>query len=578
MPQPAQTVLPRTLQEAYRRELAALQASNAVARVWSRDAALWPRPADPKKSAELTLNWLDLPAQMSEYMRRVAKCAEVLDSGRFDALVLVAMGASNLAAHAVAELSAAKRVKRFLVLDSTDPAAILRIEQEVDLRRAFFVIANKTGKLIELHALLLYLLDRLRVLGVAKPGQQFIALTDENSYLAEMGKGYRFHDVFFDPPGISGRYSSPIHFDLLLSAIGGVEIAQLEARARAVREACGAAIAPETNPAAQLGAFLAAAAQSPSSRLFLSAPSESGAFLRCVAYVVGTSTGKERQGVVPLFADLGERDDFPFGDAAAVIFSLRGEAEPSFERARALAAKHNLPSVEIKLDGVESFGAELLKWNLATVLACSLLEVNPFDEPDVFRGRQSAQHLLENLASQESVRFPTVRVSEGGIELRAESNTRQQISTLSLAEALRTFLDLRSSKGYIALLGFLDTSDEVWASLQCLRKQLEAQTGIPVQPAFGPRYLHYLGQTLKGGPPNGLFVILTAAAERDVAVPGAGYTFGQMQRALALGDFEALYRNGERVIWLDFGQGLSAGLPQLEQSLAASLAHLRNTA
>lgn len=578
MPLAAQTVSPRTLEEAYRHELAGLQASSAVARLWAKDFTLWPGARNSPKSESLALNWLDLPAQMGEYMRRVQKVAVLLDSGWFECVVFLAMGASNLAAHAVAKLAPTKRVKRFVVLDSTDPATILRVESQVDLRRALFVVANKSGKGIELHALLLYFLDRLRALGVAKPGEQFIGVTDENSYLAEISKGYQFREIFFDPPGISGRFSSLIHFDLLLAGICGVESAKLDAHARAMREACGTSAPDASNPALQLAPLLAAAARSPSSRLFLAADPSMAPFLRCIGYVIGASTCKERQGIIPLFCELGDDGKLPAASGVLALFAMRGRNTAGFERAQSLAAEGNLPAVAIELEDVESLGAELLKWNIAAVLAGSSLGVNPFDEPEAMRSRQAMQQVIERLATQQNVRLPTVRVSEGGIELRAEGATRQQISTLNVAAALRAFFDLRHSDGYLAILGFLDSSVQVWSALTELRAQIESAIAIPVETALGPRYLHYLGQFLKGGPPRGIFLILTAATERDVGVPGAGYSFSQLQGALALGDFEALHRQGESVIWLHFSRGFARGIRQLLETLGGARAQLRPTA
>jgi len=143
---------------------------------------------------------------------------------------------------------------------------------------------------------------------------------------------------------------------------------------------------------------------------------------------------------------------------------------------------------------------------------------------------------------------------------------------------LRTFFDLRQPDGYLAILGFLDSSAEVWSALMELCAQIEGETGIPAQPALGPRYLHYLGQFLKGGQPRGIFLILTAAAEHDVAVPGAGYSFSQLQGALALGDFEVLHRQSESVIWLHFSSGFAAGIRQLLGTLRGAHAQLRPTA
>ena len=578
MPLAAQTVSPRTLEEAYRHELAGLQACRAVARLWAKDFTLWPAPEHSSKSESLALNWLDLPAQMGEYMRRVQKAAALLGSGRFESVVFLAMGASNLAAHAIAQLAPITRVSRFLVLDSTDPATILRVESQIDLRQTLFVVANKSGKVIELHALLLYFLDRLRVLGVIKPGEQFIAVTEENSYLAEMGKSYQFREIFFDPPGIGGRFSSLIHFDLLLAGLCGAEPARLEERARAMREACGPSAPEPDNPALQLAALLATAARSPSGRLFLAADPGLAPFLRCIGCVVGATTGKQRQGIVPLFCDIGGDGMLPSAGGVLALFAMRGRNTAGFERAQSIAAERSLPTVTIELEDLESLGAELLKWNIAAVLACSALALYPFDEPEAARGRHAMQQVIERLATQENIRLPAVRVSDGGLELRAEGATRRQISTLSLSAALRTFFDLRHPDGYLAILGFLDSSLEVWSALTELRARIESEIAIPVQPAFGPRYLHYLGQVLKGGPPRGIFLILTAAEERDIAVPGAGYSFGQLQGALALGDFEALHRQGESVIWLHFSCGFASGIRRLLEIVRGTRAQLRPTA
>jgi hypothetical protein len=65
---------------------------------------------------------------------------------------------------------------------------------------------------------------------------------------------------------------------------------------------------------------------------------------------------------------------------------------------------------------------------------------------------------------------------------------------------------------------------------------------------YGPRYLHSTGQLHKGGPNTGVFVIVTAPAEADLPVPGAPYSFGVLEMAQALGDFQSLDGAGRRVL------------------------------
>jgi hypothetical protein len=99
--------------------------------------------------------------------------------------------------------------------------------------------------------------------------------------------------------------------------------------------------------------------------------------------------------------------------------------------------------------------------------------------------------------------------------------------------------------------------------------------GIPVLLSTGPRYLHYFEQVYKGGPEKGLFLILTGEPTEEIVIPGAGYTFGQLQLALAQGDFESLELRHKLVIRVHLAQGLEAGLGELEQAIQQALEDTR---
>jgi hypothetical protein len=69
--------------------------------------------------------------------------------------------------------------------------------------------------------------------------------------------------------------------------------------------------------------------------------------------------------------------------------------------------------------------------------------------------------------------------------------------------------------------------------------------------------------------------MLTGEATEDIAIPRAGYTFGQLQLALALGDFESLEFRQRRVVRLHVTKGLEQGLAQIEQAMQQALANTR---
>jgi glucose-6-phosphate isomerase len=107
------------------------------------------------------------------------------------------------------------------------------------------------------------------------------------------------------------------------------------------------------------------------------------------------------------------------------------------------------------------------------------------------------------------------------------------------------------------------------------REHLETKVGVPVLLSAGPRYLQYFEQVYKGGPSEGLFLILTGEPAADIEIPGAGYTFGQLQLALALGDFDALESRQKFVVRLHFTRESGQSLSEVEQILQRALSHTR---
>ncbi|RME00639.1 MAG: transaldolase, partial [Deltaproteobacteria bacterium] len=89
---------------------------------------------------------------------------------------------------------------------------------------------------------------------------------------------------------------------------------------------------------------------------------------------------------------------------------------------------------------------------------------------------------------------------------------------------------------------------------------------------YGPRFLHSTGQLHKGGPDEGVFLQLTAQPHFDLPIPGAGYTFGTLRDAQAIGDYLALERRGRRIVRVHLGNDVEAGLSILERTLAQALA------
>jgi glucose-6-phosphate isomerase len=561
---PSHTISAEKLEEAWRREMKQLASAETVKRLWAKDETLWPHAKAQKRLITDNLSFLGLPDQIGPYMMRAAALASTAEREGFRDLVFIAMGDSNLAAESVAHIGSAQRPQKFFLLDSTDPAAIRRVSDQIDLNRTLFVFANKSGKRIETHALLLYFLNRLRGHRADEAGRCFVAVTEENSYLSELARNYNFLGVFLDPPGIKGRYSSLIHFGLLLSAVWRLDPQELVTRAKLMREQCSRAL-NDGNTAAELAAFLAAAEASGNDKLLLVSSKSLQASTYRIAQLVGASTSKGGQGLIPVCGGLPGANEGALRGCVAAVLKMRGAEDADLASNEAILRHHRVPTVSIEMNGQEDLGGEMFRWEIATVLACSLLEVNPFDEPDVQEGRERVSVLLDEYVAKNVWPPRTARVREKSIELYAEGEMRRHISTLSLSEALRTFLGAMPAGGYLAIITFASSSGETEAALGRIREHLASSRGIPVLLSSGPRYLRYFEQVYKGGPDKGLFLMLTSESKSDVAIPGAGYTFGQLQMALALADFDSFEMRHKLAMRLHLTQGLEQGVAEIEE-------------
>jgi hypothetical protein len=179
-----------------------------------------------------------------------------------------------------------------------------------------------------------------------------------------------------------------------------------------------------------------------------------------------------------------------------------------------------------------ALGAEFFCWEMATAIACGLLGVHPFDQPNVQQAKDMAERLLREGAKGK------------GIEATGDGTS------------IRGVLERASPRDYAAVLAYLPATPDTRAALNKLRRRIAEEYQIATCLGFGPGYLHSTGQLFKGGPPKGHFIFITSEADGDIAIPGREYTFGTLANTQALGDMGALRSLGRPVAHVHLG-GLS---------------------
>ena len=567
MPLTSQRISPGYLADAYREESNRLQAGEAVQKLWARQPGLWKDDAEHARIIANRLGWIDVLDSMraeTPALRNLA--SDVKESGVCD-LVLLGMGGSSLAAEVFSLTFPAPLGQRFFVLDSTDPASIQHVERSIDLAHTLFIVASKSGKTIETLSQFFYFHRRLTQAGIRPEGRSFLAITDRGSYLDHLADEYSFRLTFHNPPDIGGRYSALSYFGLVPAALWCVDIDAVLGSAMEMRAACSPEGEADANPALQLGSLLGAAARRGDDKLILLSTPKLAPLGDWIEQLVAESTGKEERGIIPVAGGVAPPLDVLARGCVTAALTLEGDDRATLDPILRALEERGAPFLEIQLNTPAQLGAEFFKWETATALTGASLAINPFDEHNVQESKDNTARILEAFEISGEMPLGSPRLVESGIELFADGAMRGSISTLQLTAALRTFFSERRPDDYLAILAYVARDAANGAELDALCATLAERLSLPVLLGYGPRYMHSIGQLYKGGPDSGMFLMITSRKPVDLPIPGAKYTFGQLEMAQALGDLQSLGRLGKPALRLHLAEGVRTGLAALRRAV-----------
>ncbi|GHJ52685.1 glucose-6-phosphate isomerase [Nonomuraea sp. TT08I-71] len=513
---------------------AALVAANLPARLAAKDPTLWGPEAEA--TARTRLGWLDTLARSRELLPQLAELAEELAD--LDHVVLAGMGGSSLAPEVLARTLG----RPLTVLDTTDPGQV-RAALADRLERTVVVVASKSGGTVETDSVRRAYLQAFLDAGLteAEAARHFVVVTDPGSPLESVADEMGVVVIQSDPE-VGGRYSALTAFGLTPAALAGVPVADLLDDAEAL---AGALDRDRDNPGLALGAALGAAATSGRATVALVSDGTGLDGLGdWVEQLLAESTGKAGRGILPVVV---ESPDAPGATGPGVLtVSYGGALGPGVAPGPA----------DVAVNG--PLGAQFLTWEYATAVAAAVLDVDPFDQPDV---AGSKEHTARLLAAAPPAESPSA--TDGAVEVYAPAG-----APADLAGALRWLLDGLGDDGYLAVSAYLDRRAD--AAVAGLRPLLARATPRPVTFGWGPRYLHSTGQYHKGGPRAGSHLQVTGAVTDDLPVPGRPYTFGDLQAAQAAGDRRALADRGRPVLRLHLTER-AAGVAQLLDAAGRTL-------
>jgi transaldolase / glucose-6-phosphate isomerase len=485
--------------------------------LFARDASIWADDPIVQKKISNRLGWLDAPQFVADQMEAINSFADQIRDAGFQHIVLLAMGGSCLAPEVMARI-AGEQVgwPRLRALDSTSPDKIGNIEEELNLATTLFVVASKSGNTIETHSLYLYFRQQLLDAGLP-PGDYMVAITDSGSNLETVAAADGFRACFINPADIGGRYSAVSYFGLVPAALIGINIRSVVATAMQAIAECQAG----TGRGVRLGEWMGRNWQLGRDKMGMVLSSDIEPFGWWIEQLVAESLGKQGKGILPWRAEM-PGSSYPDD----MFFAVWSKSEIRED----LRMMH-----QGALQTVAQLGAEFVHWEVATALAGAVLDVNPFDEPNVTEAKQVTSKILaEGVENMGSVGAPVS----------------------SLVSQL-------GPKDYLNILAYLPDTTAVKLSLEGLIKKIRDLTSRPVILSWGPRYLHSSGQLHKGGPNQGVFLVLAGDAGSDKAIPEQTYGFRTLLLAQAQGDFKVLQERNRRVTYIKISGDMTGDLENL---------------
>ena len=511
-----------------------------IQRIWQRDHTLW-RPDSREISNRLA--WLDIAGAMQGEVPGLALFADEIRREGYRHVVLLGMGGSSLGPEALGKtFTPIPDYPELIVLDSTVPAQVRAVTGTIDPARTLFLVSSKSGGTLETLSLYRYFRGVVEeVLPEAKVGKSFVAITDSGTPLEFLGEQAGFRRVFLNDPDIGGRYSVLSYFGLVPAALAGINVAELLARALKMRKRCRATDIG-SNPGAQLGAFISANALAGRDKLTLVEHPSIQSLGLWVEQLIAESLGKDGKGIIPIAGEPLLAPDAYAADRLFVYSRAASDADLGVDATvdRLEAAGH--PVERLELQDSYDLGAEFFRWEFAAAAAGAVLDVHPFDQPDVQSSKEMTDRLLADFIRD--ARLPE-----------------------TLADGTLPGLLAQSKPGdYLAIMPYIPITPEADDVLDQLRQRVMRRHRIATTMGYGPRFLHSTGQLHKGGSPSGLFLQLTMSHD-DLPIPGRPYGFATLAAAQAVGDLRALAQLGRRTARIDLAGEPVDGLRRLLDEL-----------
>ena len=536
-----------------------------ASRVHRKDSSLYDFSDQARQVADEFMGWVDLATNPPVPIEQIEAFAqEVFDEG-YQFVLLIGEGGSTQAPMTITKYNSVDtNALTFRVLDSVSPVRVRSTFAEFDLNKTLVIISSKSGTTIEPRSVLHAVYgEMVQHMPADQVGRHLVAITDPGSELEELAKSEGWRQVFLGEPSVGGRYSALSVFGLVPAALVGINLGEYIEHARQAEALCSEDSID--NPASILAAYLYDNYVDGRDKFCFLTPKRGRVLGLWIEQLVAESLGKEGQGILPNI----EIDPLQLAvdhrDRTAVMYKTQTDywdERKNFEMSQSYMHPA-IPRINYQIDSVAELAEHFVMWEYAVAMCAYLMKVCPFDQPDVSVAKGAVLDILANGHPKPDLVQNTIGFMHmGEIEVRLG---RTMEGAIDLEDALAKLMESVRPGDYFALNAFLPFSGEGRReALEQVRHCIADTFGVVSCLEIGPRYLHSTGQLQKGGPNNGVFLIVSADELKDIPVEdGPTPSLAELAKAQAEGDLKVLSERRRRCIHVHLPDNSGIMLRQL---------------
>lgn len=515
---------------------------HVVSRIYEKDPTLWISDVEAFDEIQHRLGWLDAPFVKQEFLDEIYQLRDNLIKEGFTHALLLGMGGSSLAPEVLSlSFRGVADGLHLSILDSTNPDQVKRAADMNPKGKTVFIVSSKSGGTTEVQVFLSYFYQMMKEFAGDGAGKYFIAITDPGTELASQAVQMKFRQVIFADPNVGGRYSALTAFGLVPAALMGVELTTLLEKTKKMVKFYRPGMITGRNPGVVLGVILAEANKSGKDKVTFITEEPFRSFGSWQEQLIAESSGKEGKGIIPVDVEPLVDPKYYSNDRLFVYLKNDGIFQEKIEKIE----QAWFPVLKFKMTDPYDIGTEFFQWEFATAVACGLLGVNAFNQPDVQDSKNRTKQKINEFHETGNYNLgkPDISLSDADFYCNGV-----EVSGKNLKEVVFNFLNNHREGDYIAINAYLPRFPEVEKKLQEFREKVIDETRSATTLGFGPRFLHSTGQLHKGGENTGLFIQLVNLTQNDFEIPGFNLSFQNLILAQALGDYEALVSRGRRII------------------------------